>query len=511
LTGVQVTIAITQSLVGGPVTSCPAGAESGFAFQLNALSPTSTASFEWQQYIFGIDGAGTTIGGAVNNWTAAALAPNSSTPFWQTPEIPVAPLTTGLTIPAGYTLTFTLGYSGSSVNQVTYTVNDGNGNQYSPPPQVFTSDGIPAPATPGELAPISAFQLDIVGPGNLCHTNFLSGAGTITYSTTQTNLTTGNANPPTQCMGGVVRAATGESSNAVYESPESIYYNTVTQSFSIPNPWTEVLSGCASNIAAADGNYPWITGCAATGSRNNIYYWGGGSWVGPTSGAAENIAAFNAAGENYPVVVGTNGKVYFGQPQGSDIGSNAGASVQWFENTNGLVSGTSVSTYSVDNGQSFINYVSGTNDVLYSATNYNAWSTIGSPDGIATWISVAPDDSSLIALNGSGAWYRWSGVLDPGPSSGDWISEGGNVNQVAAGPGAVAYISNGVLWWEFGTNSPQILSSGAAGQPSWANLPVAGDPGAWGTLLSVGANGVIWVIDGDGAVWYFGNVPASVE
>jgi hypothetical protein len=172
---------------------------------------------------------------------------------------------------------------------------------------------------------------------------------------------------------------------------------------------------------------------------------------------------------------------------------------------NGSASGTSISTSGYSLTGDWINYISGGGDVLYYSEDYAAWSEVGSPMGIAEWISVAPDNSSLWALTSAGALYKFSGTLNPEPTSSPWVYQLGNVSQVAAGPGgSYAYIQNDILWfWQPNAGILQYIASpqGGAQQPSWANQ------GAWGTQLSIGANGNVWVIDESGNIWEY--VPQS--
>ena len=279
-----------------------------------------------------------------------------------------------------------------------------------------------------------------------------------------------------------------------------------------PNPWIKLPGGgCASNIAAADGDYPWITGCATTGNpagRNTIWYWGGSStgWVETTNGSAKNISAWNDPVDywNYPTIVGTNGMVYWGNPGVSDVGSSAGRSVTWAENLHGSATGTSISTSGYNLTGDWSNYISGGSDVLYYSEDYAAWSAIGSPQGVAEWISVAPDNSSLWALTSAGGAYEFTGTLNPAPGSGTWAYSGlSNVNQVAAGPGySYAYIQSGALTLYRTETGPVILPTGGTGEPV-----LGPNPGGWGTQLSIGANGNVWVIDGSGSIWEY--VPQS--
>jgi hypothetical protein len=350
-------------------------------------------------------------------------------------------------------------------------------------------------------------QFGVYGFGNFLPAQFLP----INSTTLEVNIAikaTNNAFPQCELIGSI----TGESNNlnpiccvsnsggiTALESNVPGLPSTACNDSPAPNPWIELSGGgCATNIGAADGDYPWVTGCG--GSRNQTFYWGGSSlgyWV-YTNGTAQNIAAFNNSNVdtylNYPTVVGTNEKVYVGAPQGSDTGSSLGSVVQWTENPNGLTSGSSISTSL--NASSFTNYVSGTSDVLYYSEGYAVWEPIGNPEGVAEWISVAPDNSSLWAVTNASELWKFSGSVNPVPSSGSWSWESNNVSQAAAGPGgSYAYISNNVLYYQPPGGGVQQLPTGPTLGPSQA--------GQWGTQLSIGANGNIWVIDESGNIWEY--------
>jgi hypothetical protein len=297
-----------------------------------------------------------------------------------------------------------------------------------------------------------------------------------------------------------------------------------------PNPWIELPGGgCATNIAAADGDYPWVTGCG--GSRYQTFYWGGSSlgyWV-YTNGAADNIAAFNDSGDvlghgylNYPTIVGAGmtsaeqyfnpDMVYIGFPQGSDTEGFSGSSVQWTENPQqrNFSSGSSIST-SV-NASSWTNYASDTSDDLYYSEAYyldnpNAvWYPIGTTEGVAEWISVAPDNSSLWALTSANELWKFNGTINPIPTpSGFWSYWNSNINQAAAGPrGSYAFMSESAagstLVYQPPVGVQYNIPTGGTGQPVLGPIQVGG---TWGTQLSIGANGNIWVIDYYGNIWEY--------
>jgi hypothetical protein len=200
LLGVSVTINIKKEIV----YASDSGADAGFAFQLNAYSANSQSIVGWQQYVI-IVGWENVFKAQVNNWPPGGgnqalidiinvLAPMES------PKIP-----------EDYSLTITLENDmDGNVIGATYLIVDNSGTELVPLPNqevLLTPPG--QPALP--VAPIVAFQLDIVGPINSESAVLSSGAGTITYSASNALLTATNQVPP-----GAVGKSTGESANTFY-------------------------------------------------------------------------------------------------------------------------------------------------------------------------------------------------------------------------------------------------------------------------------------------------------
>lgn len=223
LKDVQVTIEITTDLF----TKNVSGPNKGFAFQLNANSKANQNANKntwivWQQYIIGV---GPGISGAVNNWTVPALKSGNQT--INSPAIRlVKKLSTRNKIPKGFKLTFILkNDKAGNVESVTFVVDRGKNKKTITKTQVLKK--VPG-VTSAELAPIVAFELNLVGPGDLASAKFLSGAGKITYSSS-TTLTAQNAIPP--CAGS--STTTGETSNSVYGALPASASETFTQCFSV--------------------------------------------------------------------------------------------------------------------------------------------------------------------------------------------------------------------------------------------------------------------------------------
>jgi hypothetical protein len=156
LIGVTVTINLTQDLV----------CTNGFSFQLNALSPVNeTTSAQQYALVF----SGNEISAVVNNWSGRnRIIPDS---------IMLVSLS-GSRIPAGYQLIISLQNDArGNITGATYVVTDDRRNTLKRYPLDLETFG--AKAT--ELAPINAFQLNLVGPGNSESVVLASGSGSIVY------------------------------------------------------------------------------------------------------------------------------------------------------------------------------------------------------------------------------------------------------------------------------------------------------------------------------------------
>jgi hypothetical protein len=202
LQAVTVSMHVTEDLVAGP-SSC--GGVNGFSVQLNANGPTTIANTQdkWQQFVMIV--GQNNVQAHTQPWTKVVTDGSR-----QSINNTIAPTPSPFAIPAGYTLTWKLATDSTSgptfgnVTKVTYTVEDSQGTK-TPLPQDLTK----SPVTSGELAPIASFQLDIVGsPG--CHTTFLSGAGTITYTVSPAI----TAHSSTQAC--AISSTTAETSNSGY-------------------------------------------------------------------------------------------------------------------------------------------------------------------------------------------------------------------------------------------------------------------------------------------------------
>ena len=159
--GLEVAIKVTEDVVS----------ENGFGFQLNAYPPKNETDV-WQQYFFSLqtqsDGRAI-LYGYVDNWSSSTVI------IGDAPELISLP---SPRIPAGYTLTITLGYDAkSNVNKVTYGVVDNHGITLALTPIELQTGSIPST----DLSPILSFELNLVGPINGQSSVLSGGAGSITY------------------------------------------------------------------------------------------------------------------------------------------------------------------------------------------------------------------------------------------------------------------------------------------------------------------------------------------
>jgi hypothetical protein len=168
----SVTIDVTQDI---------ASDEGEFSFQLNCYSPKNKVS-AWQQYVIGFNVQGEANGtfysvlqGAINNWPVTG---NYLFLEWfdLTPDGPLEVV--GQVLPAGTQLTITLENDASgNVIGTAFTVNFA-GERWTVTQSLLSISG----ATEADLAPITAFELDLVGHDSGQSITLSSGAGTITYS-----------------------------------------------------------------------------------------------------------------------------------------------------------------------------------------------------------------------------------------------------------------------------------------------------------------------------------------
>jgi hypothetical protein len=212
LRDISVTINVTEDII----CQSASGPTAGFSFQLNAYSPKGETC-AWQQYVVALFDS--ELVGSVDNWPLSG--PNIINDFFNMAAMPSAK------IPAGWQIKISLQNDvDGNISGATYVVTDNQGHtQANVPLQLLSLPGV----TTADLAPIIAFELNVVGPVNGESAVLSSGAGTITYAASST-LTVLNQEPPCAESGYV----TGETANTVYSvlpaSPNTMFTQTFTLS-----------------------------------------------------------------------------------------------------------------------------------------------------------------------------------------------------------------------------------------------------------------------------------------
>jgi hypothetical protein len=220
LTGVSVTVAVTQDII---VASSTLG-YNGFSMQLNANGPSSgltSSQLYWQQFVMMV-GSGQVLAhsqqfssGAhadIYVCNAGVCSPGNDVSMGSPSTIN----NTFLTIRAGTTFTWTLATDAqSNVVSATYSAHDNQNTTYTP-----VTEYIPA----ADRAPIDSITMDIVGYNDYSYTTFQSGAGTITYAAT--SLSSSYSYP--SCAS---NTGTGENSDSVYGPLVAGSGGTFTQTF----------------------------------------------------------------------------------------------------------------------------------------------------------------------------------------------------------------------------------------------------------------------------------------
>jgi hypothetical protein len=188
LIDLAIVIQITEDMVcesTAPPTACKPGGTSqfGFSFQLNCYS-TKGFTCAYQQYVVAFwrnSSNGFNVIYGVDNWPVSGNnLINNNFPVLAT--LPTAVL------PAGYQIVIGLinaATSPNAVEGVVFYLLDNDGKRLGD--QSITIASIPG-ANTGDLAPITAFEMDVVGPINGEIATLSSGAGYITYGTIKQDL-----------------------------------------------------------------------------------------------------------------------------------------------------------------------------------------------------------------------------------------------------------------------------------------------------------------------------------
>ena len=220
LIGLSVTIEVTEDIVWQSAS----GPTEGFGFQLNAYSsPGGLCAY--QQYVIYLNGTELTVG--VDNWPVSG--DNLINDLFSVASLPA------IALPAGSVLQISLqNDSAGNVTAATFGVTDNQGNvQVNAPVDLLSIDGV----TSADLAPITAFELDFVGPINGESAVLSSGAGWIAYDVDAASpLTVLNTEPA--CVEST--AVTAEATNSFYSPLPTTTSTSFIQPFGVSTAATMI-------------------------------------------------------------------------------------------------------------------------------------------------------------------------------------------------------------------------------------------------------------------------------
>jgi hypothetical protein len=310
LTGVSVTIDVTEELVAVPSAPSSAGQQSnGIAFQLNCLPPKSSPATSWQQYIMVVSRDGQDLRWGINNWDNGTQDQLIN----QGAQLAVIPSTHGAgyaSIPAGYRCVIALTNDAEkNVNGAKFSMFDQSGRPLFAPVTIgMTSlvDEEGHQVTEADLGPIADIDFLIVGYANGADTTLARGAGTITYRASEP-LTVLNTFPP--CTAGV---NTAESSNVRYGELDSAANAEILQPFSVN---LSAVGKPATLYAPAANNQQHVFSAGTDSGIYNVFYDPGDNKIhGPeqwASSAAGNPATlYTPNGQQHVFYRGTDGALH---------------------------------------------------------------------------------------------------------------------------------------------------------------------------------------------------------
>jgi hypothetical protein len=248
LTGVSVTVAVTQDIVVSAATP----GYNGFSMQLNANGPSSgltSSQLFWQQFVIMV---GSNVEGFTQQW--ANNSKDSDPGIYPTnPTVMGTPSTLNdakRTIPAGTTFTWSLANdSAGNIESVTYSAHDNLGTSYAP-----VTEYIPV----GDRTPIYSIMMEVIGYTDGSFTSFQSGAGTITYSAT-------SLSPAYDFPKCADNTGTAENSDMAYGPLDHVIGGTVTQEF-----FASTVGGFWDGNCGFPGSYPSSLGDWAPGDYKGV-------------------------------------------------------------------------------------------------------------------------------------------------------------------------------------------------------------------------------------------------
>jgi hypothetical protein len=211
---IEITEDVVCKSVGPPPGPCAVsssgGSTVGFSFQLNCYSPKGYKS-AWQQYVVSFlenSSGGYTVVYGIDNWPVSG--PNIiNNGFPTLATLPSAVLPAGYQIIIGWGNELSSSGFNPNVTGAVFILTDNNGNRIADVSQTLTSiSGVDS----SDLAPITAFELNLVGPINGESAVLSSGAGFIFYNVLKPSLSV-LASEPACTESGYI---TCETANSLY-------------------------------------------------------------------------------------------------------------------------------------------------------------------------------------------------------------------------------------------------------------------------------------------------------
>ena len=442
LHNVTVTLAVTEDLV--------VFRDGGFSLQLNAYPPKGQLSqgseLTWFQYVLYVEDG--SLSYEIQYWAGNPVAwapgyvpnPPNTTPF-----LPVLPNDDTLT-PFGSAPSSRIA-RGSQMKIALTT--DPNGNVTSAlfgvtdPSGKTQSATFPFPA--GAQYPVCAFQVNLVGPGNLADATFVSGAGTINYSVSSGSLADQGGVAGSAC--GESSVFTGELSNALYGPLTPPSGSRLSQAVSVVSEGALTMSLDEGVIYAVTQDYRllWYRHTGIADGRN--------AWAAHLPVPAGQLDGQIGGGWNFKQVFSGGGGIIYAVTNDYRLlwyGHSAFADGQIGWTLPPAQTDDKKMAGQIGEGWNFKHVFGGGNGVIYAVTQDNRllwYRHTGFADGRDAWAPHLP--------------------VPPGRLDGQ-IGEGWDFKQVFSGGDEVIYAvthDNRLLWYRH--------TGAADGRDAWApHLPV---------------------------------------
>jgi hypothetical protein len=231
-------------------------------------------------------------------------------------------------IAAGSKLSIALGQNSETndVNSVTFLYTDATGNAHT------TTLTLPTPTDPAaDVAPIVAFQVNLVGPINGKQADFFSGAGTITCTASE-KLTASSGIP--NCAEEYV--PTGETANTIYGTLPTGAHSSLTQTFDTVIPPAYAPGGPIAVSQQFNDNVTDVFTIDRAGQLVAFFVVGGGHWSATTGFGPTGLARQGAA---------LAASQHFGIPNQTDvflIDQNSQLQYFWINGLTGAINGPQI-------------------------------------------------------------------------------------------------------------------------------------------------------------------------